>query len=286
MGSFAPAELHRPSGTRRQREIYIQMRREDDPDFSFISAQELRACINTAAKQPSISERLLRDLYPCLTQQTPTLDLVLRAPARSTLPLWAHGSVLRWAARTDGYPSPSGVHALRVASSMHHAAARWNAALGGRVIFRHAERATDAHFVLEYGGDGARALASSFTPEKAAHALNAVRVYSRALTPTARPLLMCALLHELGHVLGLRHEHAHSAPTAWLPDSMTSAQTAVWGACDPRSVLGFRLARDLSSTDVANVRAAYDELQDGAVVSGPGKFSSLESVVAHVLPAD
>eukprot|EP00171_Calliarthron_tuberculosum_P016046 IDg16046t1 len=162
MGSFAGAELQpdtrnrttttatgciadtlRTSAAHRQRELYLQMKREDDPEFSFITPEELRAAVNTGTGTASstVPARLLRDVYTCTTQETPTLEAALRAAPRGVLPIWARGSVLRWAARADGYPAPG--LALRVAALLQRAATRWNNALDGRVTLRYAARPAD-----------------------------------------------------------------------------------------------------------------------------------------------
>ncbi|CAD6451215.1 1f73271d-784a-4f39-b425-d6c92721710b [Sclerotinia trifoliorum] len=99
-------------------------------------------------------------------------------------PRWQPGSVVRWAFAV--------------------AAEAWNAASVG-VTFEWVQFAKDATFVLCHGGDKGGVLAEAFFPN--ANDLNFFFVYTLAFKEF-KESMSNIFEHELGHVLGLRHEFA------------------------------------------------------------------------------
>lgn len=77
--------------------------------------------------------------------------------------------------------------------------------------------------MLQYGGDLGGVLASAYPPNDAP--LNSVFVYQRAFQPDYKGVMKNVFLHELGHVLGLRHEFAL--------EKETQLPAAQWGTKNP-----------------------------------------------------
>ncbi|KIW90279.1 uncharacterized protein Z519_08923 [Cladophialophora bantiana CBS 173.52] len=109
------------------------------------------------------------------------------------------------------------------------ATAEWNSHNVG-VTFNGVSDADDAAFVLAYGGDNEGVLASAFFPD--AEVLNTLRN---------------VFLHELGHVLGLRHEFA-LGPALYEEGAFRMATT------NPESVMSFEFPpenRDCNALDTS-----------------------------------
>lgn len=119
------------------------------------------------------------------------------------IPRWKKGQVVQFAAKAGGYPTPK--HAIFAAYKLNMAAREWNS-LDIGVTFKWVTDIDDACFVLAYGGNQGRTLASAFFPNN--DNLNTLFVYQLAFDETFSPYQHNFYLHELGHVLGLRHEFA------------------------------------------------------------------------------
>ena len=117
------------------------------------------------------------------------------------IPRWKKGSTVKWAAYSGGYPKPA--HAVYAANQLNAAAEIWNSFDVG-VTFEWVDRLEDAAFVLAYGGDKDSVLASAFFPNE--DPFSTVFVYLGAFKPGSINFQKEIFLHELGHVLGLRHE--------------------------------------------------------------------------------
>ena len=118
-------------------------------------------------------------------------------------PRWTPGSVVRWAAWRAGFATQE--DADYAAEQMALATEAWNQGEVG-VKFEWVQLAKDANFVLCHGGNRGGVLASAYFPN--GNDLNYVYVYSAGFRNDWRPAMWKVFTHELGHVLGLRHEFA------------------------------------------------------------------------------
>lgn len=144
----------------------------------------------------------------CITQQdvpvnlrNSPVDIVVGLNAEC--PRWVPGSVVKYAVWQNGFASPQ--DADHAATHLALAAKTWNEA-GVGVTFEWVALAKDATFVLCHGGAKGGVLASAFFPNS--NDLDYLFVYSSAFRTSWKPHMWKVFLHELGHVLGLRHEFA------------------------------------------------------------------------------
>lgn len=165
--------------------------------------------------------------------------------------LWAKPLVgqatVRYAVPVRGYPSRA--WAQYVADEMGKAAKIWNEQNVG-VQFHLASHSDDAAFVIVYGGVGAGLYAKAFPPSN--YDLEMLYVYGESFRANVAPHLHRIFLHELGHVLGLRHEYP-----------VGESRTVQFGENHQSSVMNHRRAGGpaqlaIQASDVALVKELYD----------------------------
>ena len=182
------------------------------------------------------------DRYMCVTQRTLSAIVVGMV---DSIPRWKKGQVVNWAARKGGYPSPA--HAKYATYKLAQAADEWNSHNVG-VTFKWVSRINDAAFVLEYGGNKADVLAEAFFPNS--DPLNSVFVYKTAFTQESLPILKNIFLHELGHVIGLRHEFALEEEESWA--------AVRFGTPNAISVMSYTFPPTIQTSDIEDTKNFYD----------------------------
>ncbi|EXJ65627.1 uncharacterized protein A1O5_11154 [Cladophialophora psammophila CBS 110553] len=162
------------------------------------------------------------------------------------------GSTINFAASATGYPTPG--DAVYAAKQLRKAAAEWNSHNVG-VSFNWVSDVDDAAFVLAYGGDKEGVLASAFFPN--AKVLNTPWVYCSAFDKTVEEggwtnhsIMKNVFLHELGHVLGLRHEFA-------LDPALYKGGAFRMGTTNPRSVMSYEFPPKIQDSNVLDTSAFY-----------------------------
>ena len=106
-------------------------------------------------------------------------------------------------------------------------------------------------------------LASAFFPNK----VQEVRVYDKTLVePDWRKVLKNSFLHEIGHIIGLRHEFANDPD----PDNEnkpfeTPAQR--FGSVNPHSVMSYDDVNNINEMDKNDVIAFY-KLANRSLING------------------
>ncbi|KAJ0135321.1 ustiloxin B cluster transcription factor ustR [Fusarium oxysporum f. sp. albedinis] len=144
----------------------------------------------------------------------------------------------------DGFESQE--DADYAAMQLAIAADAWNKADIG-VTFEWVHLAKDATFVLYHAGNGDGTLAQAFFPN--GDDLSSMLVFSDAFTPEWKPNMWKVFTHELGHVLGLRHEFA-IASLAGLP-------------MDPKSVMTYAPEPpEIQESDIESTKMFYSLRND------------------------
>ncbi|MCA9563906.1 MAG: hypothetical protein KC561_10480, partial [Myxococcales bacterium] len=143
-------------------------------------------------------------------------SLVDHAPVDFDVPLWPDGRIPYWF--DDGTLSPdlgpvSAEHRRQVEAGMR----AWEVATGGVIDFYPCERgvtcpADDDHYLsLRYSKRG-YGCSVGRQPDP-------TDGYARFRFPTSRVLNESSILHELGHGIGLRHEHQRVDAFGWLDET-------------------------------------------------------------------
>jgi hypothetical protein len=200
----------------------------------------------------------------CNTENPLRRDAKLQLGLYVTCSRWVPGSVIRWAAFRTGFGSLE--DANFAAQQLHMAAKNWNDAKIG-VTFEWVESIKDAAFVLCYGGDGGTTLAEAFFPNS--NRLNTVYIYSQAFDKDWRDNMRKVFTHELGHVLGLRHEFAMD------PDpNRYEGEAEQWGPRNPMSVMNYREEPpEIQQSDIVSTKMYYALTKDAN-----GKLPTIGSI--------
>ncbi|KAM3437994.1 hypothetical protein MY4824_003441 [Beauveria thailandica] len=249
------------------------MASQNVPTVSSTTKQKLEVINNAGGKVPAtLTEADLKldlpqkasdapsdgePVYTCVTQRNAprSSPAAILVGLFEEIPRWKVGSVINFAAYADGYPAPG--DAIYAANCLIAAAEVWNSAKVG-VTFKWVPNVEDAAFVLAYGGKLTTVLASAFFPGKID--LETLYVYEYGFDKTEKTsrrgkysnydIMKNVFLHELGHVLGLRHEFAMD------PDTFEGGAIVV-GSANTESVMSYVFPPELQESDVKDTRYFY-----------------------------
>ncbi|KIW71696.1 hypothetical protein PV04_03831 [Phialophora macrospora] len=193
--------------------------------------------------------------YTCVTEMESEQVASIVVGLGRTIPRWKPGSVINYATYADGYPSQE--DAIYAANALIEAADSWNEVDFG-IKFKWVPNLEDAAFVLAYGKDKGTVLASAFFPNS--EVLNTVWVYSFAFDKEPRvgrdgvtkfknyEIMKNVFQHELGHVLGLRHEFAIEREGEGAVRLFSE---------DPNSVMSYYFPPEIQESDKKDLKAFY-----------------------------
>ncbi|KAH6962575.1 hypothetical protein BKA56DRAFT_679366 [Ilyonectria sp. MPI-CAGE-AT-0026] len=199
----------------------------------------------------------LKEVPTCITQTDAPVNLRngpvdIFVGLDKECPRWDPGSVVKWAAWRQGFKSQedADLAALHLATATE----QWNKANVG-VTFEWVPLAEDATFVLCHGGAKGGVLASAFFPN--ANDLNYLYVYTAAFQQPYKNNMWQIFTHELGHVLGLRHEFAVDGirDRGIAPEEFGAVQL---GRRDELSVMNYRdELPELQRSDIKSTKLFY-----------------------------
>ncbi|KAF4986271.1 hypothetical protein FGRMN_10913 [Fusarium graminum] len=215
----------------------------------------------------------------CITQRPipPTLQAALSKGGlhdvviglEDEVPRREPGSVVKWSTWRQGFSSQE--DAQYAAQQLTFAAQAWNDADVG-VPLEYVPEAKDATFVLVHGGEDGKRLASAFFPNK--KDLDYMYVYSYTFSTEWRSSMWTVFTHELGHVLGLRHEFAISDAYDEGPGGIQIT------APDELSVMNYRKAPPkIQQSDILSLRKLYSMTADA---SGQPPKIGMTNVVDYI----
>lgn len=174
------------------------------------------------------------------------------------IPLWAKGSILRWRFRPGTLrrfrnPTAAGAAIERL---MGEAILAW----GPAAPVRFAKRTTgwDFEIVVKAQDDcdaSGCVLASAFFPDAGQHQLNIYPMMFRQ----DRAEQVETMVHEIGHVFGLRHFFALLQEQAW--------KAEVFGTHEKFTIMNYGADSKLTEADITDLRTLYELVWAGKLKS-------------------
>ncbi len=190
----------------------------------------------------------------------PPAEIVVDATA-GFIPLWRAGSMLRWRFQERSFalgPDPAGSKAT-VLDLMSEALLRWGAA--APVKFTRDDDLWDFEVVLRNAPNCSPqgcVLASAFFPDAGRHELT---IYP-TMFEQVRSEQVETLIHEFGHVFGLRHFFADVSETAW--------PSQVFGTHSPFSIMNYGPKSTLTDADLHDLTELYQLAWTGQLINVNG----------------
>lgn len=191
--------------------------------------------------------------YRCETQSDGDEEAI-NVGILNQIPRFKPGSVIKYVSYHSGWP---GGHAQLISDTMWAAATDWNSKDIG-VKFQWTLNAAEAAFEVVYGGPLPGVVAMAFFPNAPRGPRpRQVLVYDAIFTPAGLARMRSTFQHELGHIMGLRHEHANttSEPTPAI----------LIGDKNLFSIMSYQLNRSIQPTDIHWTKYFYT-LADGTIL--------------------
>jgi hypothetical protein len=162
---------------------------------------------------------------------------------------------LQYYVKTESFPTAA--VAKLAGEKLQEAADEWNS-IGFGITISQAPDKKSAHFDLVYQTSGPETegtLAQAFFPHEVEQD---VVVFGFAFDRENKDILKNVFLHELGHVLGLRHEFAITKE---------GEGAVLFGAVNPISVMSYTFPPKIQQSDKDGIKAFYKE-NTGAMIGG------------------
>jgi len=183
------------------------------------------------------------------------LELVLDA-SEGFIPLWAKGVTLRWRFRERSFVHLS--HAAETQAEIRgllgEALLAWGSA--APVKFAEDRDVWDFEIVMRSADEctpSGCVLASAFFPDGGRHELT---LYPKMFTQS-REEQVETLIHEIGHVFGLRHFFADVAERAW--------PVEIFGVHSKFSIMNYGVLSELTGNDRNDLKKLYQLVWSGAL---------------------
>lgn len=183
------------------------------------------------------------------------VEIVVDA-SEGSIPLWAQGSVLGWRFQERSFAQsddPEG-RQRAVTDLLAEALLQWGAA--APVKFTRRADVWDFEIVLRNAPDcrdGGCVLASAFFPDAGRHQLV---IYPTMFEQPAQEQVE-TLVHELGHVFGLRHFFAQVSEQQW--------PSEIFGTHSKFSIMNYGPDSKLTPEDLSDLTTLYQQAWSGAL---------------------
>lgn len=177
------------------------------------------------------------------------------------VPLWDEHVTLRWRFNESSFgyfEDPSAAKAA-IEELFGQALMAWGEAVP--VKFAKRDHAWDFEILMQQGDDcdiNGCVLASAFFPDAGRHKL---RLYPKMFEQSAQEQLE-TLVHELGHVFGLRHFFANVSETAW--------PSEIFGTHEAFSIMNYGSKSVLTDADRSDLARLYEEARNGRMTEVNG----------------
>jgi hypothetical protein len=208
-------------------------------------------------------------------------EIVVNAP-EGFIPLWAPDTTLRWRFQERSMSAFENAGAAKnaIRELMGEALLAWGDA--APVKFTEQDDAWDFEIVVRRSDNcniNGCVLASAFFPDAGRHELE---VYPKMFSQD-RKEQVDTLIHEVGHVFGLRHFFAQVSETAW--------PSEIFGAHRPFSIMNYGAQSELTDYDKADLKRLYRTAWSGELTQINGTpirfvrpFSAGERAPALISP--
>jgi hypothetical protein len=223
------------------------------------NAAQLRKAETAAKADPDV--HVFGNGFKCDTEtrghatpqgRTP-LEIVVDA-SEGFIPLWARDTTLRWRFRESSmryFKSPAAAKA-EIRKLLGEALLAWGDA--APVKFAERKDASDFEIVMRRNDDcdaNGCVLASAFFPDSGRHQLT---LYPQMFAQSRQEQVE-TLVHEIGHVFGLRHFFANISETAW--------PSQIFGTHKPFSIMNYGSQSVLTADDTADLKRMYQSVWAG-----------------------
>lgn len=174
------------------------------------------------------------------------------------IPLWDPGVILRWRFQEHSmavFVNPEAAKAA-IRALFGRALLSWGDA--APVRFAEQDDVWDFEIVMREADQcnpTGCVLASAFFPDAGRHEL---KIYPRMFTQSPKEQVD-TLIHEIGHVFGLRHFFANISETAW--------PSEVFGEHRPFTIMNYGAQSELTDDDKADLRRLYETAWTGELVA-------------------
>ena len=183
------------------------------------------------------------------------LEIVLDA-SEGFVPLWAPDTTLRWRFRERSLEGFADQVAAKAAIEQLLAKALLDWGDAAPVRFTQDEDLWDFEIVVRDGDQCSLSgcvLASAFFPDAGRHELV---IYPKMFAQSPEEQVE-TLIHEIGHVFGLRHFFAQLSETEWASE--------VFGTHDPLSIMNYGGNSKLTDADRSDLKRLYELAWSGAI---------------------
>lgn len=174
------------------------------------------------------------------------------------VPLWAKGSILRWRFRPGTlkvFQRPAAARSA-IRQLLGEALLMWGDS--APVTFAERDDAWDFEIVVRPSDQCTASgcvLASAFFPDSGRHELT---IYPKMFSQTRQEQVE-TLVHEIGHVFGLRHFFANVGETAW--------PSEIFGTHSKFSIMNYGSDSKLTSNDTADLKRLYKLAWEGSLTA-------------------